>query len=202
MSTFLQIMQAVAINAGIEPVISISTSDSDHVLLAQCINDAGSEVARRVDWSVLRKAVTFSGVGTPSLFDLPPDYRRLQSGLAVTQDAQPVRGSLTADEWASLPPTMGAPRYYYLASGRIAFYPYLRAGDAVQVRYQSDAWVDSGARQLVQAGDTPLIPPELLVSGGTWRWRRHVGKDFADAMAEFETQLADLAAYDGGVRQP
>lgn len=204
MMTYLEIMQAVAIHAGVEQITAISTTDADHVVFGRVINAAGDEVARRVDWGVLRKSVALSGIGSPAELSLPEDFARLTAGLAVTAGAGagPVRGSLTPDEWASLPATMGDPRYFYLAGRQMSFYPFLRAGAGAQVVYQSLNWATGERARLTLAGDTPLVPAALLVSGALWRWRRHVGKDFSDHLAEFEAQLSDFARFDGGGRLP
>lgn len=202
MMTYLEIMQAVAIHAGVEQITSISATDPDHVLFGRLINAAGDEAARRVDWGALRRVATISGVGVQVPFQIAGDYARLASGLAVTAGLSPVRGSLTSDEWAALPQTMGEPRYFYLSGDQIAFYPYLRSAAEASVSYLSRLWVAGDKAKLSLAGDTPVIPDALLVSGATWRWRRHVGKDFSDHLAEFEAQLADFSRFDGGVRQP
>ena len=50
--------------------------------------------------------------------------------------------------------------------------------------------------------DTAMIPEDLIEMGATWRWRRHVGKDYADQVAEFEAALGDRAKGDSAVRLP
>lgn len=202
MKALIEILQPVAKNAGIEPPSGISSNDADQILMIQFVNEAGNEVARRVDWGVLRQSVDITGTGLSSLQPLPADFDRTTIGLAVKAGDAFVRGSLTADEWRSLPSTIGRPRYFYLTGGNIGFYPAAALGEVVQVAYQSNQWAQGGKASLSQAGDSPLISDELLSMGAIWRWRRHVGKDFSDYLAEFESALADAARNDGGVRQP
>lgn len=200
----LDMMKEVAKNAGIEQPVSIDNTDANHVLMVQFLNDAGDEVARRVDWGVLRQTETITGTGAADTFPLPAEYARMSPGLAVISNYSPVRGSLTADEWMSLTPVAGDPRYFYLTGSRIAFYPYLRSAVTAQVLFQSSYWAESDVgpqASMVIAEDRSRVPDELLVAGAVWRWRRHVGKDFADYVAEFEAQLMQLSAGDGGVRQ-
>lgn len=199
--TLLAIAQAVAKNAGIEVPASITNSDPDHILLVQFINEAGAEVARRVDWGVLRKTATLTGDGAAKVFDLPADFDRFGIGLSVMGGDGAVRGSLTADEWFMLEPAVGAPRYYYLQGAKISLYPFLKAADTARIQYQSKNWTSAGAKMTVGT-DTPIIPGALLESGALWRWRRHVGKSYADHVGEFEAQLVDLARNDSGVRLP
>lgn len=200
---FLEILQAVSRNAGIREPQAIDTGDTDQIKLTQFINEAGAEAVRRVDWGALRKAATITGTGSASDHSIASDYSRMSIGSSVSCDGNLIRGSLSPDEWFSLTPVSGDPRYYYLRGDRIAFYPYLGSGKTAHVQYQGENWVNSGAKdRLSLADDTALIPDTLLVLGGVWRWRRHVGKDYADHMAEFEAALMDEARFDAGMRSP
>lgn len=203
MNTYLSIMQAVAVHAGIEPMSTVVGDDPDCLLIGRFVNEAGAEVAQRVDWSVLRRSMTLPGTGRAGAYALPADFARLTPGLSVSCGWSPVRGSLTADEWAACPAGMtGMPRYFILSSGRLEFWPCPRATDTLTVTYQSGNWALSGADVMTVGADAPLIPDDLLVLGALWRWRRHVGKDYADHMAEFEARLSARAAADSGARQP
>ena len=204
--TFLEIMKDVAKNAGLDVPVTVTTGDPDQVKLSQFINETGRELARRVDWGALRKEITLTGDGTPNLASIAPDYDRLPAGLAVTADMSPVRGSLTADEWFSLAPIEGTPRYFYLKDSRIGLYPYLSVGKAVRIQYQSERWVvepgTQGFDEMTKDGQETPLDGNLIVTGAIVRWRRHIGKDFADYLEEFEAQLADIARANGGVRNP
>lgn len=200
---FLEIMQAVAKNAGIDTPATTGSNDPDQVKLAQFINEAGAELVRRVDWSALRKIATLTGTGSATEHSLPSDFDRLTVGMNVSYEGSPVRGSLTPDEWVALTPVKGSPRYYYLRGSVMAFYPYLDTGKQARVQYQAKNWVNNGAASSFTVdGDTPMIPNDLIVMGAIWRWRRHVGKDFADHVAEFEAALVDRARADSGTRLP
>lgn len=200
---FLSIMKAVAVNAGIEVPTTTGSSDADHVKLAEFINESGRELVRRVDWGPLRKTATITGTGTATDYQIAPDFDRLTMGMNVAFGMNAVRGSLTPDEWFSLPPVEGAPRYYYLKGSRLAFYPYLASGAVVRVQYQSSRWVNNGAKSTLEVdSDTAMIPHDLVKMGAVWRWRRHIGKDFADQLAEFEAALVDRARGDSAVRLP
>lgn len=204
--TFLDIMKDVAKNAGLEMPVTVATLDPDQVKLGQFINETGREIARRVDWGALRKIVTITGSGTAGEQDIAPDYDRLPAGLSVMSGMFPVRGSLTSDEWFSLDPATGQPRYFYLKGSRIGFYPFPKVGQNVRVQYQSKRWVVESGTQgfdtMTKDAQDTLLSPELMVAGAVWRWRRHMGKEFADYLAEFESILTDKAQADGGVRAP
>lgn len=202
MNTFLSIMQSVAKNAGIEVPTTTSANDPDHVKLAQFINEAGQELSRRVDWGPLRKTATLNGSGSPSAYAMPADFDRLPLGLSVMVDMNAIRGSLTPDEWFSLSPSMGSPRYFYLSGARLSFYPYPPDDASIRVQYQSRNWVNGDKSSLDLDSDTPVISANLISMGAVWRWRRHVGKDYSDQVAEFEAALVDRARSDSAVRLP
>jgi hypothetical protein len=204
--SFIDIMRAVSKNIGIVAPSTVTGNNDGAVKLARFINDTGIEMARRVDWSSLRKTMNITGLGTALAYALDADFDRLPDGLSVIAGVSPIRGSVTADEWFFLEPTQGQPRYFYLNSGSLQFYPYPRTTDTVRVQYQSRNWVvkantDEADKLEADDDDTPL-PTDALAAGAIWRWRRHVGKDYSDEMAEYEAILADRAQFDGGVRRP
>lgn len=203
--TLLSIVQAVAKNAGIEVPTSITSKDPDHVKLVQFVNEAGLELARRVDWGVLRRTTTITGSGTSGAVDLPTDFDRLTVGMSVVSGIHAVRGSLTPDEWLSLQPVEGTPRYFHLRGQQICFYPYPGTDASVRIQYQSRNWAVSNSNPtdvLTLGDDVAVISSRLIETGALWRWRRHVGKDFSDYLSEFEAQLVDLARADSGTRLP
>lgn len=203
--TFLTIAQGVARNAGIKVPQTMESSGEDQVKLRQFVNEAGLEISRRVDWRNLRKTKLVTGTGSNDAHQLDDDFARFSEGLSVSFDGWPVRGSLTDDEWLSLPSTPGSPRYFYLSGTSISFYPHMHSEKSAQVQYVSRNWARQGANastSMVSNGDTAVIPEQLIETGAVWRWRRHVGKPYSDHLAEFEAMLVDLARFDGGVRQP
>lgn len=200
--TFLSITQAVAKNAGIAVPTTTGSNSTDIVKITEFVNEAGKEIARRVDWAALRSTATITGNGTSAAQTIAAGFDRLARGLNVIADSEPVRGSLTSDEWFGLPATEGQPRFYYLINAQIAFWPYLANLDTASVLYQTKNWVSTGEEEMEGDSDTALFDEGLVIAGAIWRWRRHVGKDYSDQMAEFEAMLADRASFDGGVRTP
>lgn len=196
------IAQAVAKNIGIEVPDTVQGDDPDAVKLRQFINETGDELARRVDWSALRKTATLSGTGFNAPYNLPPDYSRLISGLAVRVNGSAVRGGLTSDEWNALEPVEGAPRYFQTIANQIIFYPYPPEGMTVTLTYQCANWVRPNKKEMVADGDETFLPERLLEMGGVWRSKRHIGADYGDYLAEYEAAITDLAGFDDRVRIP
>lgn len=201
--TLLTITQNVAKNCGIEPpTTALGNTDPDCVKLVQFANETGQELARRVDWSALRKSQLIEGTGFSASFPLPADYARLTDGWAVTFAGSPVRGGITADEWNSIVPVVGSPRYFQLFGTNIAFYPYPAEGEPVTLTYISSEWTSGGGATFAGDNETTLFPERLVEKGGIWRMKRHIGADYSDYLAEYEADLADSARFDGAVRAP
>jgi hypothetical protein len=201
--TLLTIAQDVARNTALDVPPSASGSTSREIVnIVQFINDTGLDVARRVDWGALRQTSTKTGTGALVAHNMPSGYSRLINGNAVSASGVPVRGGLSPDEWASLTPVEGTPRFFRIRGNTISFYPFLANGATAVVTFQSLHWASNGTDRLNLDAETALFPEDLLVKGAIWRQRRHVGQDFADQMAEFEAALADYAAYDARDRSP
>ena len=202
--SLLSIAQNVAANVGVKAPLSVLSNfnDSSAVKIALFSQEAGDELARRADWSALRKTVTLVGTGNPDALALPADFLRMINGLAVkTAAGVPIRTGLSADEWNSLTPIEGTPRFANLTAGSIRFYPYIAYADTATVTYQSNAWGPAGA-EWGSDGDVPLVPERLMTQGTVWRWRRQLGQDFQDYLAEYEAAIADYAKFDDGLRSP
>lgn len=202
--SLLSIASNVAANVGVPAPASVltNTNDKNAVKMAVFSTETGDELARRVDWSGLRKTVTLIGTGTSAAIALPNDFLRLIPGLSVmTSTGVPIRTGLSTDEWNSLTPIQGTPRFAYLTAGSIGFYPYLAYADTATVTYQSNAWGPAGAKW-GSDGDVPLVPERLMTQGTVWRWRRQLGQDFQDYLAEYEAAIADYAKFDDGLRSP
>ncbi len=201
--TLLTIAKSVAVNVGIEQPTTIMTGSSpDMAKLVEFSQAIATELARRVDWAALRNSTAISGTGTNDDFSLPAGFARLTQGLAVTVGGVPVRGGVSPDEWNALTPVSGTPRYHRLIGNKISFYPYPTNVMTVNVSWQSLNWCSSGGSVWAADSDTALVPEDLIIKGTIWRWRRQLGADFSDYLAEYESALADLAKFDDGVRQP
>jgi len=202
--SLLSIAANVAANVGVKAPSSVLANNNDQnaVKIAVFSAETGDELARRADWTGLRKTVTLVSDGTATALSLPNDFLRLIPGLSVmTSAGAPIRTGLSSDEWNSLTPIQGTPRFANLKAGSIAFYPYLAYADTATVIYQSNAWGPTGAKWS-NDGDVPLVPEQLMTQGTIWRWRRQLGQDFQDYLAEYEAAIADYAKFDDGIRSP
>lgn len=198
----LDIAKAVAPTLAIAaPSVVVSNSDPTVVKLLQMMNEAGREVAQRADWGALEKIATLTGTGTSAAYTLPTDYARLSLGNAVLSSGVAVRGGLSRDEWLSMTPVEGAPRYFRLTGDKISFYPYPALSAPVLVAYQSKHWC-TGGESFTADDQKPLVPHQLVCRGTVWRWKRSEGQDFSDYLAEYEAMFEQLAGTDQRERLP
>ena len=200
--TLLSIARAIAINTGTQiPTEVLSSSDPSALKIVEFTQEAGEEIARRVDWGELRLTTTLTGTGTNDDFNLPSDFARLVPGNAVTIAGAPIRVGMSADEWNSLTPISGTPRYARLTGASISFYPYPTLGAEIKIAYQSKEWCGNGTAWGSDS-DFGTVPELLIQQGALWRWRRQLGQDYQDYLAEFESSLAEYAKFDDGMRLP
>lgn len=203
--TLLTIAKSVARNVGVKvPSAVLSSSVRENVLLAQFSSEAATEIARRVDWSALRSTATITGTGANANFALPSAFSRLTAGMAVktVSGGVAVRGGVSADEWFSLTASEGTPRYFRLVGSAISFYPYPAIAEQLSVSYQSKNWCSNDADDWTTDSDTARVPEELVTKGAIWRWKRHIGGDYQDYLAEFEAAINDFSRFDAGARMP
>lgn len=201
--TLLTIAKSIAINVSVSPPgVVMSDQDENNRKIIQFSQETADELVRRVDWTALRKTVTITGTGNNDNFDLPGDYQRLTQGMAVKTGGTPIRVGLSADEWHSLTPVVGTPRYARLMGSTMAFFPFLANGATVSVSYQSKNWTSADTTAWAADDNTALIPENLIELGAIVRWRRQLGQDFQDYMAEFEAAVKDREQFDAGLRLP
>lgn len=201
--TLLTIAKQIAVNVGIQqPSAVMSDPSADDLKIVEYTQAAAVELARRVDWSALRTTQSVVGTGSNDNFTLGASFSRLTSGLSVSVNGAPVRGSLSPDEWNSLTPIVGTPRFFRLLGNLISFYPYPTTALEVSVSSQNQNWCSAGGVIWTADDNTALVPEDLIVKGSIWRWRRQLGADFSDYMAEYEAALADFAKFDEGARMP
>ena len=200
--SLLSIARSIAINAGIAiPSEVLSSTEPDAQKIVQFTQEAGEEIARRVDWGALRKSATITGTGSNDAFSMPADFARLVAGNSLTTGGVPIRVGISADEWNSLTPVSGTPRYAILFGSSISFYPYPILGTTISASYQSKSWCGGGT-SWASDSDVGLIPEVLIEQGAKWRWLRQIGADYQDQLAEFESALSGYAKADDGMRLP
>lgn len=203
----IDIFKAVAAECALDvPSVAVGNTERAYVELIPLAQMAGEEIARRVNWSGLRKEKTIALDGVTSSFALDADFSRRMDGGSVKINGEPIRGGLSDDEWKALPAATGPARFFHLTNNAIAFWPTPPVGTA-KFDYYSKHWcydtvAASYGDKFTADSNTVVFPEIVLIKGTIARWRRLKALDYADHLAEFESVLADYAQFDGGPRSP
>jgi len=194
--SLIDICTTLALDVGLPvPDVVVTSPDRAWGEALSMANAAADELARRVDWGALHKAVTLTGDGTNKVHDLGDDFARITAGVAVTYQGGIVR-PLTQAEWASLGPVEGFPRYFLLEGGKVTLWPFLTTGETAVAQIQSSYWSSAGGAEWMADTDTALIDEDLIAKGLIVRWRRQKGMAMDDQEAEYEAALQDVARFD------
>jgi hypothetical protein len=197
--TLLTIAAGLAKNVGLAvPTVIVSSALREWSEGLQMANEVGEELARRVDWGVLRNEATLTGDGTDVAHVMPVGFSRLSPGVAIRVGTAAVR-PLARAEWNTLTPVVGVPRYFILEDDTIHFFPYLANLATVTASYQTKRWSNTG-ESFMADDNFSLIDEDLFLKGLICRWRRQKGMDYADQEAEYEAALQDYARFDDRAR--
>ena len=191
--SLLSLVESLAYSVGLnKPTQVMGAPGREMAEVRQVADETGEELARRVQWGDLTRTATISGEGRIAL---PSDFGRLVEGIAVTAGGKPVR-PLTRGEWANLPASVGAPRYFLLEDDAITLWPGLASGASAVVTYQSRNWVSNGQARFTADGQSPVMDEALFLKGMIVRWRRMKSMPYQDEEAEYEAALAQYAGFD------
>ena len=197
--SLLTIAQDVARSVGIAvPTSVVGNTSRNTTVLVSLANEAGEELARRVDWGDLTFAETLSGTGASVKHPIA-GLSRIVKGVGVLGAGGIVR-PLSRAEWGTLDAVEGEPRYFLLEGDEITLWPYLATGQTATITYQTKNWCSNGTDAFAADDDSPLINEDLFAKALEIRWRRVQGMEYADQEAEFEAALVDHAGFDGRSR--
>lgn len=173
--------------------------DPSAAVFLELAQEAGDEIARRVDWQVLLSSKTFSA----SSEQLPPDFQRVVPGGGLrTAAGLFIRPVTNSAQWAVIATSVSAQPFYFVSAGVVQIAPVAAAIGAV-LDYVAKTWVvtGGGARKAAFSADDDgfVFPERLLVKNIVWRWRRQKGLAYDDQLAEFEADLAQETSADRGV---
>ncbi len=168
--------------------------------MLQFAQQAGEEIARRVDWERTLKTATVP----TSPYALDEDFQRLIAGGAITTaGGEFVRPVLNGSEWTVINKVPSSQPYCFIRGGKILFAP-ASAGIGASIDYVSKNWIKAGSDEnaaFTADDNTLLFPDRLLTMGLIWRWKRQKGLTYDDQLAEFEATLAFEIAADRGSSQ-
>lgn len=209
--SLLTIAQRAAMKVGLIPVPTafVGSQDASALLLLECANEEGAELARQWEWQALRTERTFSATNTTAQAGaIPPDFDRMVNETFYNRTSmRPVNGPLSAQEWqairASATPTIFDS--FRFQGGTIELLPIPKAGTTFAFEYVSKQWVKNAAGtsryELFRADDdTAMVSEDLIRLGMIWRFKQSRGLEYADDMATYERQKLIELGRDGARR--
>jgi hypothetical protein len=221
--TVLTIAQAIADEVGFPRPASLvgSTDDTARQLLA-LLNREGQSLVSRYPWSacIRDKSVTVTS-GTDT-YAVPTDYSRIvDDTIWDTTNRWPMIGPLSSQEWETLQRgiQITTPRKCWRIIGKASgtytnpsattlyvqitptptnstdtfYYEYLTTGFARQT-------TDTSAGTFDNDSDIPILPEQLFIMGGIWRWMRAKGLAYDDEKDAYEREVARCMAQDKSAR--
>lgn len=218
----LTIAQAVADEVGVTRPSSLvgSTDDTARQLLA-LLNREGQQLVARFDWSACLRDKSVTVTSGTAVYEVPSDFARIvDDTMWDTTNRWPMVGPLSAQEWETLQRgiTISTPRrvwrlvgeadgtyaaastkkYVQIAptptnSSDTFFYEYVTTGFA---RQNSDA----AAASFDHDSDNPILPEQLFIMGGIWRWLRAKGLPYDEEKEAYEREVSRAIGQDKSAR--
>lgn len=209
--TILTAIQEAAVMVSLPEPSQIvgSTQETDRLLLSLARREV-KELARRADWSKLRREHTFTTTATElQASGLPSNFDRMitETFWNRTTDWQ-AYGPLTPQEWQAYKAQALAASVRLMWQRRsdgLYLYPTPAAGDVCYYEYVINTpilAVDGTTYRTDIAADTDsfLLEEELLTLGVIWRFRKQKGLSYAEELKDYELRVSSAIMADQGAR--
>ena len=220
--TILTIVQNICNETGFDaPSSVIGSSDDTAIQMLALANKGGQQLAKRGKgiggWAILQTEHTFTTTDGTAEYALPSDFEALiDDTLWDRTNFWKLRGPVSPSEWQRLKSSVLASstgprrtvRIRKSASSNVkAIYveptPTV-TGDTLVFEYLANFWCQStgGTAQTAWAVDTDtgILDEYLLEMDLMWRWEKAKGLEYGQDHKDFETELAQALARDGGGR--
>lgn len=214
--SLLTIAQDAAREVGFEPPNFIygSTDATARQLLALA-NREGKILSRRHYWTILQKEHSFTTISGQDNYALPDDFDRFIDGTLWDRNSyRQMRGPLNPSEWqqfrSGLANAAGMERRFRVKRGtgvsnKLFIDPTPAVtGQNLVLEYNSTHWCRDEAGSNTRAAwendsDEPLLPADLITLGVVWRFLMAKGLEYAAMAAEYEKEVNQAIARDGGM---
>lgn len=209
--TLLSICRKAArkLSINVPASIAAATSNKDAMLLMELANEEGFLLARRANWSALRKEHSFTSVAAdaqPS--SLPADFSHFVADTMFDRTQRRiVPGPITPQEWQQYKANLVVPSdWHFMRRGsQLYLAPTPSAGHTIVYEYISNLWARSAGgdeqSEFEADNDTHIWSnDELLKLAVIWRWKQHKGLAFEDDRMAYERAVTDEIMRDRGLR--
>ena len=209
--TLLTICQNVADFTGFErPTSVIDNNDPIARQLLALAKREGTQLVKITPWPVLLKEHTFSTSSGTAAYSLPADFDRLVNETAFNRSDNDIfTGPLTPAQYQLQnygTASSGTTEKFRLkaASNALKFEidPTPSSTQTIGFEYVSSYYsqTSGGAGQAAWAADnnTGILPEYLMEMGLTWRFRQAHGLDYAEDYRQYQLEVRQAVASQGG----
>jgi hypothetical protein len=203
--TLLSIVRNASDRLGLtRPSSVVASTDQTALTLLGLAQEEGKALAGRHTWQVFQTEYTFPTVDGTASYALPAGFDSLIKDTVFNRTRRRrMQGDLTPAQWqetqASLV-TMVNPAFRIRGN---LFYisPTPSAVETVAYEYISKNWCQSvgltGQSAWAADTDTGILDEELTTLGIIWRFKYAKGLDYAEAMSNYEIEVAKAIFKDG-----
>ncbi|MGD9650608.1 MAG: hypothetical protein AB7G80_04980 [Dongiaceae bacterium] len=213
--SLLTMIQDAAREVGFElPNTVIGNNDATARQLLALLNREGKILSRRHNWTALQREYSFTTVASQEAYALPEDFDRLLNQTAWDRSQRrSLQGPVTPERWQAIKSGLGAgagiDRRYRIRRGAALNNELIidpipaSSGESLVFEYISSHWCRDAAGEttnnnLTNDSDLPLLSEDLLTLGLVWRFLAAKGLSYQQAQLDYEREVAQAIARDGG----
>ena len=208
--SLLTIVQSVTKRTGIPtPATVLGSTDPQVLHLLALLEEEGKSLSKRGDW----ESLTFEATHTTTAAEdqgaittiASNGYRQIKNETMWDRtDKLPVP-LINSTAWQRYKATVNAtPRFRYrIRGGKLLISPTPPASHTLAFEYVTKNWILGADLVTYKSAftldtDTLLLDEDLMTLGLRWRWKKEHGLEYAEDMRDYETQVMDLLAREGG----
>jgi hypothetical protein len=203
--SLLSLIQNASDRLGLtRPLTVAASTDQNTLTLFGLAQEEGKVLARRHTWQVLQNEYTFPTVASTVSYALPSGFDRILMDTVFNRTRRRrIVGDLTPAQWQEIQAslvTMVNPAFR-IRGDLFLISPTPTAAETVAFEYITKNWCQSQAAVGQSAWaidtDTGIIDEELMTLGVIWRFKAAKGLDYAEAMQNYEIEVAKAIQRDG-----
>lgn len=203
--TLKTIIQNTLLRVGLpSPDFVVSSDDESIAMLIGIVNQEGKDLSQRHSWQALTKERVINLTASEvQEMGIPGDFGRFVGGTMYNRTRNcPVEGPLTPQDWQQYKSNgiVGPDQMFRQRGNALMLIPRPSAGEVLAYEYMSVNWVVADKSEMSTDDDAAVLDEELITLGCVWRYLQIKGMDYAQAFQDYELQVANAIARDGGSR--